>query len=134
MKTNMLLAVLVGGLTLTVGSTFGQIRERFDIPFDFSIGNSTLPAGEYTAGPASPGNSGVLDIRSLDLRQQILVTGRAESAKTPNKNKLVFRCYGDQCFLSQISLQGQILVLPVDNREHEMARSTRVQEASIPGK
>jgi hypothetical protein len=133
MKRNMLFAVLVLGLT--TGSAFGQTLTRVNIPFEFSIGNSTLPAGEYTVGPVFAGNSTVLAIHSLDWRKQIVMqTSAAESAKGPSENKLVFRRYGDQYFLSQIWAKGQALALPVSNREREMARNTQVQEALIRGK
>jgi hypothetical protein len=135
MKPNMLFAVLVIAMTLTVGSAFGQTVAQVNIPFDFSIGNSTLPAGEYTLNRFLFGNNTVLAIRSSDGHRQISVhTNPAESAKTASENKLVFRRYGEQQFLSEIWVNGQKLTLPVSNREREMALSTKVQEASIRGK
>jgi hypothetical protein len=135
MKPKMLFAVLVIGMTLAVGSAFGQTMARANIPFDFSIGNSPLPSGEYTVSPAFEGHNTVLVIRSADWRQQVIVqASAAESAKTLRENKLVFRRYGDQYFLSKIWVRGQALALPTGHREREMARSTQVQEASIRGK
>jgi hypothetical protein len=134
MKPTTLFAVLLIGMTLAVGSAFGQSTARVQIPFDFSIGNSMLPAGEYTVSPLVEGGT-VLTIRSLDGRRQMFVqTSAAESANAPSETKLVFRRYGDQYFLSQIWVEGQALALPVGNREREMARSTKVQEASLLGK
>jgi hypothetical protein len=134
MKPKMLFVVLVIGMTLAVGSAFGQTMARANIPFDFNIGNSTLPSGEYTVSPVFAGNNTVLIIRSADWRQQVAVpASAAESAKTPRDNKLVFRRYGDQYFLSKIWVRGQALTLPTSHREREMARSTQVQEASIRG-
>jgi hypothetical protein len=137
MKPNTLFAVLLIGLTLTVGSAFAQTMTRVAIPFDFNIGNSMLPAGEYTFSRLFAGNSDVLAIRSMDGRQQVVVqTSAAESAKTPSESKLVFRRYGSEFFLSQIWLGGQevVHVLAVSDHEREMARGTKVQEASIVGK
>jgi hypothetical protein len=135
MRSNTLFAVLLTCMALTIGSAYGQTMARVHIPFDFSVGDSTLPAGEYTASPVFAGNRTVLAIRSLDGHQQIIVqTSAAETAKTPNENKMVFRHYGDQYFLSRIWVEGQALALPVGNREREMARSTKVQEASLLGK
>jgi hypothetical protein len=137
MKRNMLFVVLLVGMTLTVKSAFGQSTARVRIPFDFSIGSSALPAGEYTVSALSAENDAVLAIRSLDGGHQMFVqTISTESGKTSNENRLIFHRYGDQYFLSQIWVGGQAVgrMLPVSNREREMAHRTIVQEASILGK
>lgn len=136
MKPNMTFAVLLG-MALVVGSAFGQTMVRAQIPFDFTVGNSTLPAGEYVVSQFVPGDGTVMEIRSANSGAHIYVqTSATESAKAPAENKLVFRRYGDQYFLSQIWNERQLVGrgLPISDRERELARGTLVQEASIPGK
>jgi hypothetical protein len=131
MKSKTLLAALVISMTLTVGSAFGQTLGRVNIPFDFSVGNSNLPAGEYTVNQIFD-RGAVLAIRSADGRRQIpLPASTAEYSKTLGENKLVFRCYGDQHVLSQIWTHGRAVVLPARKGEHEMARSSQVQVIAV---
>jgi hypothetical protein len=137
MKLNMRIAVLLIGTMLAAGSALSQTMMHVDIPFGFNVGDSRLPAGEYTVSPLDARTGDVLVISSVDGRQQIFVqTSAAESANPAGENKLVFRCYGNQHYLSQIWIGEQAVrhILAVNNREREMARSARVQEASILAK
>jgi hypothetical protein len=114
---------------------FGQSTARVIVPFDFSVGNATLPAGEYTVGRIFAEDTTALAIRSIDGQRQIIVLDSvAESEKTPSENKLVFRRYGDQYFLSQIGVGAARRNLRVNDHEREIARGAKVQEASIRGK
>ena len=136
MKGHRLFGALVLGMTLAIGSAFGQTLANANIPFDFKIGNATLAAGQYEVGQVvTAGNDTMLAIRSLDGHKNIMVkTSAAGTTKGTRENKLVFRRYGDQYFLSQVWTQGKTLELPVSHREREMARSTQAQVASISGK
>ncbi len=80
-----------------------------DIPFDFMVGDETLPAGTYTfAHPTTMPD--VLLIRSLDGHESVVVITRGvqESRTPPDETKLVFTRYGDQYFLAQAWIVGEI--------------------------
>jgi hypothetical protein len=107
---------------LATGSAFGQQGMTFDIPFDFRIGTSVMPAGEYKVTQFL--NSGLTDIaseaRKVDVRVLTHVGGRNAA---PNKSKLVFNRYGDRYFLSSVWQSGTDAgrVLPVSKVERELA-------------
>jgi hypothetical protein len=74
-----------------------------DIPFEFTVRNSTLPAGEYTIKRINSVSPGTMEIRNADGTQRLvfLVTS-AETLKQPDHTKLIFDRVGDQYFLSEI--------------------------------
>ncbi|HXG66710.1 MAG TPA: hypothetical protein VNO70_16535 [Blastocatellia bacterium] len=78
------------------------------IPFAFTVGEKTLPAGEYTIQfPAATGLRSRLLIRSADSSSALIVLTNAASAKgNVEEPKLVFTRYGDQHFLSQVFAPG----------------------------
>jgi hypothetical protein len=83
----------------------GEIR--VNVPFTFHVGNTQLPAGEYTIRRAAVDNPDVLEMRSTDGKMAVLISGLpAQSATTPAKTELVFKKYGNVAILSQIFQAG----------------------------
>ena len=83
-----------------------------NVPFEFVVGNRTLPAGPYefrfALGPASDSDLNVLAVRSLYGRYyQAVVTGVTPRRPSPTNANLTFQRYGDQLFLSQVSEAGK---------------------------
>src|ERR1700682_1797174 len=73
-----------------------------DIPFAFTAGNATLPAGEYRVQKMDR-NSAVLLIHCWDARASALVITHAAQAKeTQTESKLVFNRYGNRYFLLEV--------------------------------
>ncbi|MGH9844512.1 MAG: hypothetical protein ACREEM_37800 [Blastocatellia bacterium] len=92
---------------------------KANIPFDFSVGDKTLPAGAYTVTPLTM--PGVLRIRSEDGRGRVLVQTQGLQARPDqDQTKLVFRRYGDQYFLAQVWTAGDSNV-----RELQKSRTER---------
>jgi hypothetical protein len=80
-------------------SLMAQGNESAEVPFDFHVGQSTLPAGNYTVAKIS--TLGVLQLRNDDSRDSIFVSAQGrEQAKTDPK--LTFRCYDGDCFLASV--------------------------------
>jgi hypothetical protein len=113
-------------LLLVAGSAFAQtVHVRGNIPFNFAVGNKTLPAGTYDVRTISSGDSKTLLLRSRDSNASIIVNSNAaETLEPANNTKLVFNQYGNRYFLSQIWLSGSTLgrQLPKSSREKETAR------------
>ncbi|MGH9850826.1 MAG: hypothetical protein ACREBD_13395 [Blastocatellia bacterium] len=92
---------------------------KANIPFDFSVGDKTLPAGVYTVVPQT--TSSVLRIRCEDGRTGVLVqTHGLQARREQDQTKLVFHRYGDQYFLSQVWTAGDSNV-----REIQKSRTER---------
>ena len=79
-----------------------------NIPFSFTVGEKSLPAGEYSFEPNRKDSDLVWLVQSRDGDVTALFTTTAVRAtETQEKAKLVFHKYGDQYFLSQIWTQGE---------------------------
>jgi hypothetical protein len=77
------------------------------IPFTFTVGEKTLPAGEYTIEPYRKDYSNVWVVKSRDGHSNVLfTTNSVQTVKTQKRDKIVFRQYGGQYFLSQIWSAG----------------------------
>lgn len=90
-----------GGAAQTAG------RVVVDIPFDFVVGEKTLPAGEYTIKTVSLNSSHSLVIQSADRSDAVMtITNRIEARENQAESKVLFRQYGDKHFLSQVWMKG----------------------------
>jgi hypothetical protein len=100
-----------------------------NIPFAFTAGERTLPAGEYRVQKMD-GSSAVLLIRCTEPRESIMVvTGPTQSGKLQKQSKLVFNRYNDHYFLSQVWNAGYSSgrELRKTQREKEIALSAELQ-------
>jgi len=111
------------------GSAIAQtIHVRANVPFNFSVGNKTLPAGAYTIETISP-DAKMLLLRARVGKPSMMVgSNTAEALKGAEKNKLVFNHYGSQYFLAEIWVEGATLgrQLPKTSREKELANELAV--------
>ncbi len=70
-----------------------------NIPFDFTVGTTTLLAGAYTV---TRDVHAALRISSREQRRSAAaITDPVGAKSSPNKARLVFNRYGDQYFLTQ---------------------------------
>lgn len=84
-----------------------QTKRTLTIPFDFIVGQRTLPAGEYIVEPNRRDFDRVWLIQSRDGRTSALFTTKqVQTNETPEQTKLIFHKYGDQYFLSQVWSPG----------------------------
>lgn len=83
-----------------------QIRAK--IPFDFTVADKRLPAGEYSIGRAHQSSGDiVLLISSVEGGGKAFrLTGPANTQKAKDQATLVFHRYGDQYFLSEVWAAG----------------------------
>jgi hypothetical protein len=100
-----------------------------NIPFAFTAGQMTLPAGEYRIQKVGD-NSPALLIQRSDRSAAELVMSMAvdTNRKQPEQSKAVFHKYGERYFLAQIwttGLQGR--QLPESAKEKEQALAAHDQ-------
>jgi len=89
-------------VTLAAGTTLvaQQPGVKANIPFNFTVGEKSLPAGEYTI---SLNSEHVVEIQSAD-RQQVDLAMASKSYQDPGaKGQLVFDKVGEYYFLRRIS-------------------------------
>jgi len=113
-------------LLLVAGSATAQtIHVRGDIPFDFIVGNKTLPAGVYDLGSLQMADALLIEADNRKSSMMV-ISNAAETFRPADKTKLVFRRHGDQYFLAEIWVKGSQLgrELPKTSREKEVARET----------
>ena len=102
MIITVIMLVTIAGLSTAKAQTSGNPQLIANIPFEFSVGNKTMPAGEYTvscANATSPRK--VLQLRSRDGRAGVFVQTNSTIGKIQDSAKLVFNRYGNQYFFAQ---------------------------------
>lgn len=123
---------------LAVASIQGQSETKVvaDIPFNFMVGDTPLPAGEYTVERVRIASTFLL-IQSADGRMCTTIsTNPVQASAIQGKRKLVFHRYGDRYFLSQVWTSGGYIghELPKSRVENELAKSaSKPQTASVTG-
>ena len=121
-------SVVVLSMAIVAVSARGQASSPLlaNIPFQFVVGDQTLPAGEYRIERMLSGNPKVLLIRGKDGRaHRTVMTMEVLANDWQAESKLIFNRYGNHYFLSQIWTQG-------DNSGRELFKSQR--ESELAGK
>ena len=104
-KMTTLLAPLGLLMGLAVAPAYGQVwGVKVKVPFKFVVANKTLPEGEYLL-------SSVRDeifVQDSEGKRVAIVLTNAVGGRTVGKTgEVVFECYTDLCFLSQLWTPGQ---------------------------
>lgn len=112
---------------------------RADVPFAFTVHETTLPAGHYQLTYDS--TSHILWIRGLDRTSGgVLVTAAPtiESNASNQPARLTFHCYGKTCYLAQAwrgsSITNRGLEVPQTEYERRLALATRLIAVTIPAR
>ena len=104
-KLNMIIAAIVlafAGLSTAPAQTSSNTNLNANIPFDFTIGDKTLPAGEYIVTCVNPTSSSkVLQIRSKSGTSSVMVRTNSVNGLSQDNARLVFHRYGDKYFFAQ---------------------------------
>jgi hypothetical protein len=122
----MLVAVMtVLSVALTIVPAHAQSSNRVlaNIPFEFSMGNTTLKAGSYSVELLE---SGIIAFSSEDEKEhQFALSFQVDSAKQGQDAHLVFIRYGNEAFLRRIVLSGNEACheLPKSSREKELIKN-----------
>ena len=123
MKKQVLFSLLTMVLLMAAGTANAQLgtngKVRFNVPFDYKVGNVTMKAGDCSIQRAD------LVENDLAIRcngSTVLVLAGTVSGKVASETKLVFDKYGDQYFLAQIWVEGEEIgeQLPRTRIENEL--------------
>lgn len=114
--------VLLGCLTVSANAQCDGTALMAKIPFQFSIGNATLPAGEYLVKCLNP-NQRQLVLQKISSKAAAIVPMILVSGKSQEDARLVFHRYGRGYFLVQAwNAGGNGLELPMTHAEAAAAR------------
>jgi hypothetical protein len=134
-KAFVLLSLL---LPLSAIHVYGQgktLTREAKIPFDFSVGDKTFPAGVYSVTRVNPEKI-MLRLSSDDGREAIhIMTNSVQAKESPKTGKLIFHRYGETYFLSQIwesdEIQGRQLLKSRTERSVERDLAMRGEGPTI---
>ena len=105
MKTLKTIILSAGAVALLGASGLhAQTEATATIPFEFSVQNTTLPAGDYTMSAASKSHD-VMSIENVETRKTILVlapSNVSEYKGAKDKNVVLFHRIGDRYFLAEV--------------------------------
>ena len=134
--TMIAMVVLVSSLAVAAkAQTNGRIALIANIPFQFSIGNKSLPAGEYTVRSISDDSRNVvLRIQSLDGKNSAILLAGTVEGKAQERAKLVFHRYGNQYFFAQAWVDGDSRGLEAQKSRAERAAEREFAEITMATK
>lgn len=100
---------LVGSMAVAAQAQTSRHAElRGIIPFQFNVGNKTLPAGEYTFRQLNPdSDSALLQIISRDSGASAIVHMITAIAKAEDTTRVVFHRYGTRYFFAEVWVDGE---------------------------
>ncbi len=99
--SNLRTFVLSLGVVIAPVGLMAQAPIHATVPFDFTVGSKSLAAGNYRVAMVA---SGALSIRNADTKSGVIVLAQGGSDRAPaGKVHLIFKRYGNQYFLSQVS-------------------------------
>ncbi|MGO9240586.1 MAG: hypothetical protein ACLQBJ_07215 [Bryobacteraceae bacterium] len=114
----------LGLLTLLATvSAFGQSGPTANIPFEFHVGNTVMPAGQYEVLQNAYRMPDVLVLQcgaGKSLVTVSILTHKVGNYEARNEGKLVFNKYGETYFLSAVwPASGAGSALPTSKSERE---------------
>ena len=140
-RLTMLSLVSMFSLCAAVATANAQLSTpiRAKIPFDFSVGDKKLPAGEYTFSRLSDfSDNTTMLVSGVDSSTRMYQSTSAAQVLTPkNESTLVFHKYGDQYFLEQIWTGGEQVgrQLSESRSERTVRRQlAQTQQSNMSGK
>jgi len=101
-----MLALIVGlAFVSAVVSAKGQSTQAVaKVPFEFIVGDKTLPSGQYTVRAVSGTNKAALMISGKS--SAIRLTNEIQPNMNKTQARLVFHRYGERYFLSEVWMGG----------------------------
>ena len=123
-------------LLLTFSSAFGQSDRQtiIHIPFNFTVGERSFPAGKYVIEQNRKDSDTVWVIRHKDdVGKALLLTRPVRANDVVEETRLVFNRYDDLYFLSEFWVAGSQTgrELQISNREKALEKALAVQRQEL---
>jgi hypothetical protein len=127
-RTIAAIALFVASLFITAGVWAQAVKAT--VPFDFTVNNTTMPAGTYIISSTSTDHDILLI--SDQKHARMLSAALPDRGNSGRDNVLVFHKYGDQYFLSKIRSDEASMNLRLPVWKAEKRARTQTQEARLP--
>jgi hypothetical protein len=130
-----LLSLAMSLALLTGAAAYAQSSQimKVNVPFDFTVGNASLPAGVYDVS-SDDNAGGVLTFQNPKAKKGALVlTMASETTKPADRTELVFHRYGDSYFLSDVWVSGRTIGehVRISKREMEIAANKDLKDEVV---
>ena len=121
--TVMATILIAGCLAVSAKAQCGSVESTANIPFQFTAGQTTLPAGEYRITCQSSGY-GPGSVRLRNGARGVNLVALTVIGKAREHGVLVFHRYGSRYFLAQFWSAGEEMGqgLPKSRAERELER------------
>ena len=131
MKNIAAIALFIAATFIAAGPATAQDHlVRATVPFNFTVGDQTLPSGTYTI--TSEINSPyLLALHNSDKKVFFYSLGEPDQSNPRHDNILVFHRYGNQYFLSDIRSNGTGLNLHFAPTNAEKRAKAQVDDAGL---
>jgi hypothetical protein len=83
-----------------------QTQIRVNVPFDFTVGSHTLPAGQYEVNTVFSNNGSIWRINNHQGNLAVMLTNEASAPKVDHRCSLLFRKSGGEYSLVEFWLDG----------------------------
>ena len=128
----------IATFALFIAATFfatGPVRAqdhlvKATVPFSFTVGDRTLPSGNYTIG-SSVTSPNLLVIHNWDKKIGIMSLGQPDNNNSRGDNTLVFHKYGNQYFLTDIRTANSSMNMHLPATKAEKRAKAEVEEAGL---
>ena len=130
--TMMALLILAGSMAVAAHAQNNGRRLVATIPFQFNVGDKTLPAGEYTVAQINPSSDrAVLQLRSKDGRSAAMIQMNNVIGRAQEQAKLVFNRYGNQHYFAAAWIDGDATGLQAQKSRAERATQREIAALKV---
>lgn len=126
-------AILIGVLATNIqAQSSSSQRIVANIPFTFSVGKTSLPAGKYTFTVLNPASDRrILQIRSNNGRSTAMILTSGVIGEVSDNSKLVFECDGVHYYFAQAQMAGDSTSLAAPRTKIEKQTIATAKKKSL---
>jgi hypothetical protein len=123
-------ALFVAATFITVDNASAQNQVKVNVPFSFTVGTSTMPAGSYTI-KSDFGSRDLVYLTNWGENAKSFALGIPEPGTPSETGKLVFHRVGDQYFLSDIRCPNASMNIHFPETKAEKRVRAQIQTAGL---
>jgi hypothetical protein len=135
MKSRIITMVAVAMFVMTLAAASVRAQNAGDvavsIPFEFSAGGKTLPAGDYWVRRSFDGAYSVMRIENRKESLSMYLPTHPVQSTIQDGSKLVFTKYGEKLFLSQVWSAGRSTGVELNKTKSERGMQQEIARRRV---